>query len=201
VAHFQHGVLHVCELASLAEVGDGERVEPARRGGPRAESSRTARRISSNRSRRVYTGRRCGAAVGRHVAGELCRSCTQMDVALCLKGSHTVTNFRSSPPPRTPLLVQCRLPVCRRGRSSIVAQGDMRPLRLFMLRCHHACSRGRTTSSRSASSHPRRPWCSTLTRWWLPRSRRPVFDFLYSGSTSWPTLPRVAASTKEGVGR
>jgi hypothetical protein len=24
VAHFQHGVLHVCELASLAEVGDGE---------------------------------------------------------------------------------------------------------------------------------------------------------------------------------
>jgi hypothetical protein len=32
VAHFQHGVLHARELASLTEVGDGERVEPARRG-------------------------------------------------------------------------------------------------------------------------------------------------------------------------
>jgi hypothetical protein len=126
-----------------------------------------------------------------------------MDAALRLKGSHAVTNFRSSPPPRTPLLVRRRLPVHHRGRSSVVAQGDTRrwlltharPLHLSVLRRRHAHSHDRTTSSRSASSHPRRPWCGTLTRWWLLRSWRPAFDLLYSGSTSWPTLLQRRASS------
>jgi hypothetical protein len=38
------------------------------------------------------------------------------------------------------------------------------------LRRRHACSRGRTPSSRSTSSRPRRQCCGTSMRWWLPHS-------------------------------
>jgi hypothetical protein len=185
VAHFQHGVLHARELASLAEVGDGERVEPTRRGGavrgelPHGEED-LVKSVEARCRRRE--ARRGGA--GRRAPPQ----------GLPRRHQLPLLPTTSDSPPCSPSRKKLR----RRPRRHEAAVADA----------------GEAAPSLRAPSPPRPqprpddavPFCEFASPTSVVRyadevaaPALPAFDFLYGGSASWATLPRRLRRRRRGL--